>query len=138
MKLRAAQGADAAALARMNGELIRDEGHRNPMSVTEIEARMARWLEGEYQAVLFEEAGAALGYALFKCEPEWVYLRQFFVERGRRRKGIGREALKQLMAGAWKDAPRIRTEVLCENAAGIAFWRAVGFEDYCLTMEKSS
>jgi hypothetical protein len=26
-------------------------------------------------------------------------------------------------------------EVLCENSAGIDFWRAIGFRDYCLTME---
>jgi hypothetical protein len=64
MNLRTAERADAAALARMNGELIRDEGHRNSMSGAELEARMARWLDGEYQAVLFDEAGAALGYAL--------------------------------------------------------------------------
>jgi GNAT superfamily N-acetyltransferase len=138
MNLRAAQRSDAAALARMNGELIRDEGHRNPMSVAELEARMAKWLEGEYQAVLFEEDGTALGYALFKREPEWVYLRQFFVARGRRRKGIGREALRRLRAEVWKDAPRIRLDVLTGNASGIAFWRAMGFQDYCLTMEKRS
>lgn len=135
MKLRAAESSDAAALARMNGELIRDEGHRNPMSLAELEARMAGWLDGEYRAVLFEEDGTALGYALFKPEPEWVYLRQFFVGRSHRRRGIGREAMRQLMAGAWKEAPRVRTDVLVGNAAGMAFWRALGFKDYCLTME---
>lgn len=30
---------------------------------------------------------------------------------------------------------RVRVEVLVGNAAGIGFWRAVGFEDYCLTLE---
>jgi len=135
MTIRIAQRSDAAALARMNGELIRDEGHRNPMSVAELEARMAKWLEGEYQAVLFEEDGTALGYALFKREPEWIYLRQFYVERGRRRRGLGREALGRLRAEFWRDAPRVRLEVLVGNAAGIAFWRAVGFRDYALTME---
>ena len=135
MKLRTARRSDAAGLACMNHELIRDEGHRNPMSVAELEVRMAKWLEGEYQAVLFEERGVPLGYALFRREPEWVYLRQFFVARGHRREGIGREAIEGLLAGAWKEVPRVRTDVLVGNAAGIAFWRAMGFEDYCVTME---
>jgi predicted acetyltransferase len=135
MNLRVATNSDAAALARMNAELIRDEGHRNPMTLPELAVRMAGWLGGEYQAVLFEEAGATLGYALFKREPEWVYLRQFFVERRHRRKGIGREALRQLISGPWKDVPSIRLDVLVGNAAGIAFWRAVGFKDYAVTME---
>ena len=36
---------------------------------------------------------------------------------------------------AWADAPRVRIDVLVGNAGAIAFWRAVGFRDYCLTME---
>ena len=31
--------------------------------------------------------------------------------------------------------PRIRLEVLVGNANGIAFWRSIGFQDYCVTME---
>ncbi len=30
---------------------------------------------------------------------------------------------------------RIRVEILVVNASGIAFWRAVLFQDYCLTLE---
>jgi hypothetical protein len=28
-----------------------------------------------------------------------------------------------------------RGEVLVGNTAGVAFWRAVGFRDYCVTLE---
>jgi len=33
LRYRAATPQDAAVLARMNAQLIRDEGHRNPMSI---------------------------------------------------------------------------------------------------------
>jgi ribosomal protein S18 acetylase RimI-like enzyme len=65
-----------------------------------------------------------------------VYLRQFYVPLELRRQGIGRAAIEHLRAHYWQDRPRIRLDVLCGNATGIAFWRAVGFEDYCLTLER--
>jgi ribonuclease HI len=38
----------------MNYQLIHDEGHRNPMTIQELEERMRAWLaSGEYEAVLF-------------------------------------------------------------------------------------
>jgi GNAT superfamily N-acetyltransferase len=135
MKYRFAAVSDAHVLAPMNHRLIRDEGHRNAMSVAELEERMAGWLAGEYQAVLFEDGLETVGYALFKREPEWVYLRQFFVQPERRRVGIGRAAMTWLLENAWNDAPRIRLDVLVGNTAGIAFWRSLGFADYCVTME---
>jgi hypothetical protein len=30
---------------------------------------------------------------------------------------------------------RITVNALCQNHLGTAFWRAVGFTDYCLTLE---
>jgi GNAT superfamily N-acetyltransferase len=134
MEYRRATSADAPTLAAMNGELIRDEGHRNRMTVAELTARMAGWLRGEYEAALFEEAGRPTGYALYRRDEEYVYLRQFFVVPDCRRRGIGRAALRWLWENAW-GRDRVRVEVLVKNAAGVAFWRAVGFADYCLTLE---
>jgi hypothetical protein len=54
MRYRLATAADVAALAKMNQRLIRDEGHRNRMTFSELEARMQQWLAGEYQAVVFD------------------------------------------------------------------------------------
>jgi GNAT superfamily N-acetyltransferase len=121
----------------MNHQLIRDEGHRNAMSVAELETRMRAWLEGEYQAVLFDDDQGTAGYALFKREPDWIYLRQFFVQPERRRRGVGTAAIAWLLETVWKDAPRIRLEVLFGNSTGINFWRSLGFADYCVTMEKA-
>lgn len=55
MKLswREASEADLALLSEWNHQLIRDEGHRNPMTVAELADRMKKWLRGEYHAVIF-------------------------------------------------------------------------------------
>lgn len=134
MEFRTATKSDAGTLARMNWQLIKDERHRNAMSLPELETRMADWLAGEYSAVLFMEAGKPIGYALFRREPEYVYLRQFFVQSEHRRRGFGRAAIEWLHKHVWAER-RVRIDVLIGNATGIAFWRAVGFRDYCLTME---
>ena len=134
MQYRRDTAADAPALAAMNAALIRDEGHRNQASAAELEARMAGWLGGDYAAVVFEEGGRAAGYALYRGDPEHVYLRQFYVRPGCRRRGVGRAAVGWLRAHAW-GGRRVRVEVLAGNAAALAFWRAVGFADYCLALE---
>jgi GNAT superfamily N-acetyltransferase len=136
MKFRAATLADAPTLAELNRQLIRDEGHRNRMTLPELEERMARWLAGEYRAVLFLDGGRVVGYALFRFDPEFVYLRQFFVRPEDRRRGVGRAAIAWLRENAWRGAGRVRLDVLVGNHTGIAFWRAVGFRDYCLTLER--
>ena len=122
----------------MNFRLIKDEGHRNSMDIPQLSERMAAWLRGEYQAVLFEENDTAIGYALFRREPEFVTLRQLFVAAEHRRRGVARNALRWLWANAWSDAPRLRIEVLVGNVSGRTFWQSVGFTEYCITMEAAS
>lgn len=136
MNYRLATETDCPVLAQMNRELIQDEGHRNRMTVPELQRRMLNWLKtGEYQAVLFECNGQADGYALFRREKEFIYLRQFFVRRQRRRNGIGKAAIAWLRTNLWKESQRVRLDVLVGNHVGREFWRSVGFHDYCLTME---
>jgi len=135
MNYRSATLSDASMLTGMNVELIRDEGHRNPMSEAELLVRMTGWLAGECQAILFEDHDGPGGYALFRRETEWVYLRQFFVAPARRRQGVGRAAILWLLENVWRDETRIRLEVLTGNSVAIDFWRSLGFADYCLTME---
>lgn len=138
MRYRLASPEDSEQLAQMNLRLIADEGHRNPMGIPQLAERMAGWLRGEYQAVLFEEYNTPVGYALFRHEPEFVYLRQLFVVPARRRQGIARNALSWLWANAWQSMPRLRIDVLVGNAAGREFWHSVGFTEYCITMEASA
>jgi GNAT superfamily N-acetyltransferase len=133
---RAATVDDAALLAPMNAQLIRDEGHRNTMTVEQLAKRMSGWLEAEYQAFVFEADAKAIGYALYRIEPEFVYLRQLFVQPEMRRQGVARQALEWLRQNAWSVRPRVRIDVLVGNQSGIEFWRSVGFVDYCLTLER--
>lgn len=132
---RIATNTDAAQLAAMNQQLIRDEGHRNSMSAVELEDRIRNWLVNEYQASIFMVGGSTAGYALYKHEDDWTYLRQFFILPELRRRGLGRAAMQWLIQNPWRNAFRIRLDVLVGNTDGILFWRSVGFQDYCISME---
>ena len=131
---RRASESNLPLLAEWNHQLIRDEGHRNPMSVDQLAERMKQWQQGEYQVVVFF-SDEPVGYALFKPGKEAIYLRQFFVRRDRRRAGIGRAAFSILRKQIWPGGVRLTVDVLSQNQAGIAFWRSVGYRDYCLTLE---
>jgi predicted acetyltransferase len=135
MNHRSATPADAPLLATLNRELIKDEGHRNRMTVPELEERMRGWLAGEYTAILFEDQGTVVAYALFRELVDQIYLRQLYVVRTHRRLGLGREAMTRLRTEIWPRTKRLTVEVLIGNAAALAFWRAVGYRDYSLTLE---
>jgi ribosomal protein S18 acetylase RimI-like enzyme len=126
---------DLDLLAEWNHQLIQDEGHRNAMSVPQLRERMKGWLEAEYKAVIFDVGPAPVAYALCREDAEEIHLRQLFVKREDRRQGIGREAVEILQEQIWSPDKRLTVEVLTANAPAVAFWRSVGFRDYCLTLE---
>jgi predicted acetyltransferase len=127
---------DCALLAELNLQLLHDENHRNKkMSLPELEQRMRGWLASEYAAVIFEKEGEVVAHALYREQTEEIYLRQLFVARNRRRKGIGREAFEILRTKIWPKNKRLTVDVLIQNTAAIAFWRSVGYKDYCLALE---
>ena len=126
---------DCVLLAELNHQLIRDEGHRNPMAVPELEQRMKGWLASDYAAVIFEDGGAVVAYALYREQPEEIYLRQLLVVRQRRRQGLGRQAMEMLRSRIWPKNKRLTVGVLVQNTTAIAFWRSVGYKDYSLTLE---
>lgn len=135
MNHRRANESDCPLLAELNHQLIRDEGHRNRMSVPELEARMRDFLQTDYAAVLFEEAGEVVAYALYRETADEIYLRQLFVIRAHRRKGIGKRAMEILRSKYWSKSKRLTLEVLTANHLGIKFWKAMGYREYCVTME---
>ena len=97
---------------------------------------MRRWLSGQYKATLFALGEEIVAYALWREQPDVIQLRHFFVIRGFRRLGLGRQAMRMLVEEIWSPGKRVRVEVLVTNAAGVAFWRSVGFRDYALTLER--
>ena len=135
LEFRFAVECDVPWLVKMNRQLIRDEGHRNKMSISELEKRMSDFLHTEYEAVIVRSNQNDIGYALYRRDPEWLYLKQIFVVEPMRRKGIGLSLTKLLKNHPGKDYKRIRTDVLVNNPIGIHFWKAVGFKEYCMTME---
>ena len=136
MHYRFATVADARFLAELNHQLIHDEGHRNLMDVDQLEYRMRGWLSsGEYRAVIFVQEDTPVAYALYREDPDEIYLRQFFVARTRRRHGIGRNAMQSLLSDIWPRTKRRTVSVLVHNTSGVAFWRAIGYQDYALTLE---
>jgi predicted acetyltransferase len=136
MECRTAGEGDLPLLAELNQQLIRDEGHTNPMSVAELESRMRAWLVRTYTAVLFLNEGAVVGYALYRTDNAGVFLRQFFICRDERRRGLGREAVDLLFGRVWPAGATVTLEALRSNRAAIEFWHALGFEDYALTLRR--
>jgi len=135
LEYRVATAVDIPVLARMNRQLIEDEGHRNRMALPQLEARMRSWLGGGYTATLFELDRQLVAYGLWRDEPDQVHLRQFFVARDFRRRGIGAQAIRMLTGQVWPPDKRIRVDVLIGNRPALEFWRAVGFADYLITLE---
>lgn len=129
---------DVPLLARMNRELAEDERHRNrSRPLVWFEERMRSFLIGGYRAVLFERDGQVVAYALYAdlTDSDTIYLRHLFVERGRRRQGIGREVMRLLMREVWPRNRRLTVEVLVGNKAALAFYRAVGYHEYSIELE---
>ena len=134
MDFRFATRDDVPELASMNAQLLLDTNHhRKGMAQDRLRERMASWIAGEYQAVIFSERETA-GYALFRRDEDGLYLRQFFVKEPRRRQGLGRAAFVWLMGNPWEGESRIRLDVLSDNRAALDFWKAVGFSDYSVTL----
>ena len=89
MRHRIAKLEDSEILGELNHQLIKDEGHRNSMSIPELAERMRGWLINDHRASVFENDSGILAYALYRKDKDLLYLRQFFVQRRKRRSGIG-------------------------------------------------
>ena len=135
MDYRFATEADLNLLAEWNHQLIRDEGHRNPMSRLELRKRMRGWLANEYTAVIFSLDDEPVAYALYRESAGEVYLRHLLVDRRHRRRGIGRQVVTVLRERIWPRDRRLTVEVLVSNEPAVAFWKAVGYVPYSLALE---
>jgi ribosomal protein S18 acetylase RimI-like enzyme len=135
MNIRKADIAEVEKLAELNRKLIEDEQHPNPMSVQQLVRRMHEWLRGDYTCYVAEEDEATIAYCLFRDDGEYYYMRQLFVERGHRRKGVATVFLDWMYDHIWI-GKKVRLDVLSHNREAIAFYKAYGFRIGCLRMEK--
>jgi ribosomal protein S18 acetylase RimI-like enzyme len=132
MEVREANESDLPLLANWNRELIEDQRSDNAMTVAQLELRLVRWLEGDYEAVIFEKRGEPVAYALFRPDEDGVSLRQFFVARAQRRRGVGREAMRIFRERCVLAGASLSLEVLTHNEGALAFWRALGMREHSI------
>ncbi len=101
MQFRLATDSDVKLLAEWSRQVIQDEGHRNRMTLPELEQGLRDRFQGEYEAVIFAIDTVPVGYAFYRREKDSIYLRPFFVNRSRRRSGVGRQAVQLLQSQVW-------------------------------------
>ena len=89
-----------------------------------------------FRVLIAEEAGEALGYALFfpsydtDHAARGFYLQDLYVREEARRRGVGRALMAALAQACRADGGRyVFWNARAENAAGLAFYRAIGAQD---------
>src|SRR5262245_30194465 len=110
MRYRQATSADTALLAELNRQLIDDEGSGHQAALSDLTTHIKHWLTTDHKAALFEQDDQIVAYAIYREQPDAVYLRQFFVDRRYRRQGIGRRAIQLLLSEVWPHKRRVVVE----------------------------
>ena len=130
--------ADLEVLTDFNAGLQCDQGSPQPLAEAALRQRLADWLSnGDYQAILAERDGRPVGYALYRLEDEHIFLRHLYVVPAARRQGLGRAFYRHLQDEVWPAGWPVQLNVLAANSRGQAFWAAMGFETYCLTLRQA-
>ena len=135
MTINRADESDAEELAELNRQLIEDEQHPNPMTRAELAERMITWMQEGYTCYVARSGGVTAGYCLFRDNGKHYYLRQLFVARGQRRRGIATALMDWMYANVWSGKP-VRLDVFTHNEEAVAFYRGYGFRVAVLRMEK--
>ena len=135
MEIVRAKLTDADILAELNKELIEDEQHPNPMNISQLTERMREWLTTDYICYMAKEKGSIVAYCLYRNDGVHYYMRQLYVDRVHRRKGIATRLLDWLSENVWTDK-KVRLDVLAHNEAAVAFYKRYGFRIGVFRMEK--
>ncbi len=127
MELREATIHDLHVLTKMNIQLRADEKMDNQMTDDEVEQRMKGFLEGEsYIAYILKSTETVYGYALIDKTKKPIYLRQLFVEKPFRNKGLGREVIQKIMETL--SVKEIDVDVMAWNEQALNFYEKFGFK----------
>lgn len=135
MEIVKAELTDVETLAELNKHLIEDERHPNPMNVGELTQRMKMWLATDYICYTAKQHGCIIAYCLYRDEGGHYYMRQLYVDRAHRRKGIATQLLDWLYENVWTNK-KVRLDVLAHNEDAVAFYKRYGFRIGVYRMEK--
>ena len=135
MEIVKAELSDVKRLTELNRCLIEDERHPNPMNIAELTERMNAWLATGYICYLVKEKGHIIAYCLYRDDGGHYYMRQLYVDRAHRRKGIATQLLDWLYENVWTDK-KVRLDVLAHNEDAVAFYKRYGFRIGVFRMEK--
>jgi len=130
--------ADAEVLGVLNAQLSEDEGAAVATPSAYLE-RARDWLTtGRYEAAIAEAGTEPVGYVVWRRDPDYgdVYVRQFFVARDHRSRGLGRALFEEAAQEFW-DGEVLRLDVYDSNPRGGAFWESLGFVAYSRLMRRS-
>ena len=97
--------------------------------------RMSGRLQAEYRGYLGLIGDRIVAYCLYRDDGDYYYLRQLYVDRDCRRRGLATQLLDWMYANIWADK-KVRLDVLIHNQNAIAFYQGYGFETRVLRMEK--
>ncbi len=127
--------ADRATISGYMRELFagRDAGVKTPAQVA---ARMGLLLGAGYRAFTFRLGAEPVGYALVQENGDHVFIRHFFITKAHRRQGLGRAFFRELEAHF--GSPEFRLDVLEDEQATRAFWRAMGFDLAATNLRRSA
>ena len=139
MQYRLASTEDGPTLAVLNAQLIQDEGHRNSMTVAQLEDRMWGWLtQAHIQALLWRGSPRGRGVRLVSANcgrrVSPAMLSSFVIAdvRALVAKRLPPGDCVPPGCGARHNAPTV--SVVGAECPAVAFWRAVGYTDYDLTL----
>ena len=135
MEIIRAELTDVERLAELNKCLIEDEQHPNPMDIAQLTQRMKEWLATEYSCYLVKQYGHIIAYCLYGDDGGHYYMRQLYVDRAHRRKGIATQLLDWLYENVWIEK-KVRLDVLAHNEEAVAFYKRYGFRIGVFRMEK--
>jgi len=134
MTTRLATPADAAEVARIYNQGIEDRiatFETRPRSAEDVRG----WFDGAHPIVVVEDAGRILGFASTSTyRPRECYARvaefSVYVARDARGRGVGRLALRELIAAAARAGlGKLVSRIFPENHASRAVCRVLGFRE---------
>jgi GNAT superfamily N-acetyltransferase len=129
---------DVPMLARWEALLADEERDLDEMPLAYREARLREWIASAQCIVhVFERQRVPAGFVIWGTHgPREVFVRQFYIEPGARRQGLGRSGVSLMRTQVWPRDARISLRVLVGSRAYLAFWRACGFSDFSITLEQ--